>query len=317
MPAAASVPSPTIVVDDRRSAGGSPSGKSISGRVRSKAARATCPPGGWSGGASGATGRAVPAQSSPPGRRRDPGAGALGRVRSPCGSRMSTTKTRVSVPLIPNWSRPSAPYALSGGMTSRTWLPTAGRRCLSQPEMIWPGRWRTEPARPPTMRSRRPVRPARSPRCTATVTWSALGDPGARAVDERLDDERGRRGTSRHRDRSGRPDAARVTVGRPLRGVTARAARLREQGPGVEHLDDGRRSCRSDRCRARRCPARRTPSPGGNAMSDARPDRQAAQARVQAGDVAFRADDERRRLTGPRLLQERLAVGAVTPRCTG
>ena len=53
---------------------------------------------------------------------------------------MSTTKTSVSVPLMPACGLPDLPYPSAGGMTSMTRLPTVWPvRPLSQPVMTLPG----------------------------------------------------------------------------------------------------------------------------------------------------------------------------------
>src|SRR6202034_144267 len=52
---------------------------------------------------------------------------------------MSTTKTRVSVPLIPADDEPDFPYPSAGGTTSSTWLPTRlPTRPSSHPLMTCP-----------------------------------------------------------------------------------------------------------------------------------------------------------------------------------
>src|SRR5215472_1292083 len=52
---------------------------------------------------------------------------------------MSTTKTSVSVPLMPAWAEPVLPYPRAGGMTRSTRLPTVWPTSpLSQPLMTWP-----------------------------------------------------------------------------------------------------------------------------------------------------------------------------------
>src|SRR5215469_3276991 len=54
--------------------------------------------------------------------------------------RMSTTKTSVSVPLIPAWELPCLPYPSAGGIDSRTRLPTfLPIRPSLQPGMTWGG----------------------------------------------------------------------------------------------------------------------------------------------------------------------------------